>query len=128
MYTVELNVIDKVSLAGATAITRVYVEVSRINAIVAGSAVRYHHHNHHHHHTNHHHHHHHHHHHQRGIKRSDPMVFDASPSYDEDKSPNMPKVSSSSSSSSTSSLQSLQSSSSKEPELCVELPATQAYH
>ena len=41
MYTVELNVIDKVSLAGATAIARVYVMVSRINAIIAGSAVRY---------------------------------------------------------------------------------------
>jgi len=120
MYTVELNVIDKVSLAGATALTRVYVEVSRINAIIAGSAVRYHHHHHHHHH---HYHHYHHHHHQRGIKRSDPMVFDASPSYDEDKSPNMPKVSSSSSSSLPSSSSS-SSSSSKEPELCVELPAT----
>ena len=40
LYTVELNVIDSKTFAGATALARVYVQVSNIVAIIKGSGTR----------------------------------------------------------------------------------------
>ena len=40
LYTVELNVIDRTTFAGSTALARVYVQVSNIIAIIKGSGSR----------------------------------------------------------------------------------------